>query len=257
MLAAISRDGKTMTVVDRKEIKVSGNSAQLPWGTVSLWDLAAGRPRTELVARATRFSQPAFSRDGKTLAIPDERSVRLWDVATERWRPGELCLPDKVKCLAFAPDGRSLASGDFGGGVRLWDLEAGREVWLARAQDGVVTSLEFSGDGRALVSASYHDRVARVWDAASGCRVAELSGHNGSVQSLAVAPVGTVAATVTADGTVCLWDRTSGRRLDVLKGDGFGRWLLAFSPDGRVLAAACSESSVVSWNIGVPPSRSK
>ena len=73
-------------------------------------------------------------------------------------------------------------------------------------------SAAFSPDGARVVTAS-SDNTARVWEAASGRLVAELTGHGGEVNSAAFSPDGARVVTASIDGTARVW------RLDSLPGE--------------------------------------
>ena len=57
-----------------------------------------------------------------------------------------------------------------------------------------------------------------VWDADSGTRLLELTGHQGGVRSVACSPDGRRLVSGAEDGTVAVWDADSGARLRVLTG---------------------------------------
>jgi WD40 repeat protein len=63
-------------------------------------------------------------------------------------------LPSVARSLALSTDGRVLAAGCSDGGIRLWDLAAGKELPQRRGHRGAVTGLALSADGRLMVSAS-------------------------------------------------------------------------------------------------------
>ena len=65
-----------------------------------------------------------------------------------------------VAALAFHPDGNVLAVAS-GNRVELWSLRRG-EAYFTLADAGPVTSVQFSSDGRFLVTAGL-DGVARLW----------------------------------------------------------------------------------------------
>ena len=117
--------------------------------------------------------------------------------------------------------------------------------------------LAFSDDGRSLASASDCDRVARLWDAATGRGLGALRGHGAPVLAVVFASGGRVVATAGVDETVRLWDVPSGRERVALRGGGEPPCALAFDPGGRALAAGGFGPTVWVWEIseipGTPP----
>ena len=113
------------------------------------------------------------------------------------------------------------------------------------AQDGPVSGLAFSPDGKTLRAGSIgHGKIVR-WDLPGGQRsteglVSDLQGINGL--SWAFSADGRLAADVTASETnammpINVWDVVTGERVAELPTDS---WVLrvVFSPDGRTLAAS-------------------
>ena len=78
--------------------------------------------------------------------------------------------------------------------------------------DGRVRTVRFSPDGRRLVTAS-DDKLARLWDAATGRLVGQAMRHEGGVVCALFSPDGTRVATASFDHTVRLGcsDRAAGR----------------------------------------------
>ena len=80
-------------------------------------------------------------------------------------------LPRPVRGVTLSPDGRLLAAaigaiGDAGGGgVKVWDWRAGREVFSHEQKDGV-GGVCFSPDGKRL--AAHLGEAVQVWDVATG-----------------------------------------------------------------------------------------
>src|SRR5207244_4259990 len=123
---------------------------------------------------------PAFSPDGRTVAVDERGTVSLWEVASGHSR-GRLAGPRMTFALAFSPDGRFLAVGtdpnvpvavtppgrrlkgqvlpavgaDPEAPVTLWDLTAGEAVGRLEADCGRVNCLAFSPDGSRLAVGSF------------------------------------------------------------------------------------------------------
>ena len=75
-----------------------------------------------------------------------------------------------------------------------------------------VTSVEFSPDGRRIVSGS-HDKTLKIWDAETGQQTLSLSGHTNAVTSVAFSLDGRRIVSGSWDQTLKVWDATT-RPLD-------------------------------------------
>jgi WD40 repeat protein len=150
-------------------------------GTVRLWDVATGSPRTlvdpnlndtvneywrRVAGRNIEGMHPemasvAFSPDGKRLAIAGGLmfargredgigAVTLWEVPLRRLKntlPGYDCFVQQVQ---FSVDGKFLATAGRDGSVRLWDPATLRPMGRFPG----LAPIAFSPDGKALVSAT-------------------------------------------------------------------------------------------------------
>ena len=100
----------------------------------------------------------AISRDGQVALVATGISnsiIRSTEVAWPRQRNQR---PDghssNVQAPAIAPDRRRGASGSYDGEIRLWDLTTGRLVSTLEGHTRRVTAIEFSGNGKGLLSGS-------------------------------------------------------------------------------------------------------
>ncbi|HEU0089615.1 MAG TPA: hypothetical protein VFQ77_18550, partial [Pseudonocardiaceae bacterium] len=110
-------------------------------------------------------------------------------------------------------------------------------------------SVAYSPDGTHLLSGG-DDGSVRVWDAATGAPVHQLSGHTGAVWSVAYSPDGTHLLSGGDDGSVRVWDAATGApagfTIVILPGDE----LAVFDAVSQALAGA-SEGAWrwLGWNV--------
>jgi len=235
--AAFSKDKKTIALGSRYFI--------------TLWDLVK-RQKIGRKISADLFivNSLAFSPDGHSLFSGDARMrIVEWDVQTQQPVEKQLQSDNEVLSVAVSPDGKLLATGTKW--ITLWDLEMSQQVGVAmRGHKSNMTQMEFSPDGKFLVTANI-DNTVRLWNVETRQQVGEpLRAHKGLVLSVAYSPDGNQIASGASDGTIVLWtaepQTMMSKRLqyhtDEVKS-------VDFSPDGKILVSGAADGTIMLWDV--------
>ncbi|GGR09467.1 WD40 repeat domain-containing serine/threonine protein kinase [Streptomyces netropsis] len=230
----------------------------------------------------------AFGPDGRTLvAAGGEGTIWRWDLSTERSTTTRIGVAEFIQPNAFSRDVKLLVRAEKNK-VLLWDVITGRTVGTFtgitsyRLQDGFVSSMSLSPDGRTLAASTA--KGLYVWDVGSGrtldihedCKSGPavfspdgkllVSGYPLQVRQMpdgrmlytldeiinpreaVFSPDGQILAVVQQSNTVRLWNTSSRQDVVALKGHRNQVHALAFHPGGRTLATADQSGSVRLWD---------
>jgi WD40 repeat protein len=250
---AFSRDGRTLAGVCGK--------------VIHLWDAATGRPTQKLEGPEQRFTDLAFTPDGKSL------------VTTEAGENENLFNPQaNLKKLAESA-------------ICTWDLQTGKTVHRFDVPRSTgswsFAQLTLSADGSIVASQCFNDKVVRLWSA-RGKPAGEIATGEDRLWHLVLSADGRSLAAGREEKGVMVWETATGklrRRLPVgrpLSFSAAGSWLLvqsegnprltlhdlatgqmalqapsfsrnltavAFSPDGRLLAVAQEDTTILIYDL--------
>jgi serine/threonine protein kinase len=198
---------------------------------VRLWDVPAKRQQA-LFGDTNGNGAVAMTPDGKWgLHVAHGREICLLDLdkGQEVRRFDGMPTGGSVLCLRFVGNGRhaiaacrkeSFAKGTFTPlecVLRLWDLQAGRELARFEGHGAAVRACACSKDGLLLLSGGGTgirflggvrpiDCTVRLWDVATANELRRFAGHNEPVKAVDIAPDGRFGLSVGWDRTLRLWD---------------------------------------------------
>jgi WD40 repeat protein len=164
---------------------------------VHVWDLVTGKEVFVLDGSPAPLDRVLFSPDGTRLAaIAHNGWVGFWDAASRErlftlraFDNTGINIPNRA-AIAFSPDGSQLATAG-ASSIKLWDTSSGEEMLaLPEVKDLWAYAVAFSPDGK-HVAVGFRGGSANVWDAVTGQKLFDLSGHTSSVRYLAYSPDGT------------------------------------------------------------------
>jgi WD40 repeat protein len=135
----------------------------------------------------------------------------------------------KIHAMALSPDGRLLAAAGWSDGpdakvpccgdIRLYDFKTGEIVALLRGHTSVVNVLNFSPDGKKLISGSGQgDLSAIIWDVAARKPLHRLKGHKLDIYGAVFTPDGERVVTGSDDTTLRLWRVSDGSLIKEMTG---------------------------------------
>jgi WD40 repeat protein len=135
-------------------------------GTVTVWDVPAGKPVRSWQAGGKQLVSVAVSEDGKTLATAEIfETIRIWDARTGKLLRAvdRSAVPIRVEKMLFLPDGKTLVYQDRQFNVLLEDALTGVKHYRLPGHTNTAWSLSLTPDGSTLISGSA-DKTFRVWN---------------------------------------------------------------------------------------------
>lgn len=207
-----------------------------------------------------RFAE--FSPEGKRiLTASSDGTARVWDAQTGQPLTEPLKHVGRVSCAQFSPDGRRVVIASYDATradwglltnfvAQVWDAQTGRPSTEPIKHAHMVDCVQFSPDGRRIVTAGPNytktprlSGFARVWDAQTGQALTQPLEQASSAQ---FSPDG--KRILTAGDAVRGWDAQTGRPLTEPIKDTKALCFAQFSPDGRRIVTASSDLTAQVWD---------
>ena len=224
---------------------------------VKIWDLSLEGDAEVFNAR-TDYLAPvdvAYLPDGRIVASYDRGSVAIWDARRDATTPEATLGPgtgsgNPVYLIAPSPDGELVAMvRNEAAVVSVWNVEAGTAAFDYDVRRDVITSIDWSADGRYLAVGGY-DGTLHVLDADDDGRATRVGSEPDphAIQALAFAPDGRTIATASFNqqqpdtNHVSIWDWRAQKVVREL--DAVGASSLAYDGSGERLAIGFYDGTV-------------
>lgn len=185
-------------------------------GTVNIWDTATGHCSQTLKTSGEGLSL-ALSTNGLTVATTSGKYIELRNTLTGR-REQKLRATGKPLSVAFSSDGLTLVSGLDDGSVWLWDMKSYRRQKMFGRHYAAVVSVDMSGDGSLIASAS-SDETVKIWRTSTRYCIGTIR-YLLPVRSVAISHDGTRVASATREAA-SVFDLTGPVTAETLKHDRF------------------------------------
>jgi WD40 repeat protein len=232
---AYAPDGKTLVSAERHTAKT----------TFRCWEAGSLKPLSQY--DGDHISAIGCGLDNETLL------TATWEgnIAVRELTRGKLLSRigkhvTHLHSLSQSPDGRTVAWVGEYGGFGLLDLKTGKDVFRNTKDVSSAVRVAFAPDGGVLATGGNGGNPVRLWEAATGKRVAEWKDMRSS--EVAFSPDGRLLAAATGP-FIGLWDVAA--RAEVLRWTcDHGRAIrLVFALNGQVLVSAHDDGTLLVWDV--------
>ena len=154
---------------------------------------------------------------------------------------------DGVTTVAITQDGRWALSGSADGTLKVWDLEANKEIQTLSGHKDVVLAVGLTRNGNQAVSAS-RDKTLKVWDLETG-ETKTLSSNKDVIWAVALTPDGNRAVSASNDKTLKVWDLETNKEIQTLRGHEDAVLAVALTEDGKRAVSASGDRTLKVWDL--------
>jgi WD40 repeat protein len=213
-----------------------------------------------------------FTPDGKRLLILFGRGAELWEIDPAREKPMlrhffKYPFESGAESLVLSRDEKFLLMSGIEGVVTIYDFQTGGVLrnWNTRSYG--ITDLDFTRDGKTLITSSRYETIPRFWDFETATDRNPKRGHRDRISGMQFLPSGKELISVSDDGSIRVWNleptRTAlsynktprveeryrsmeAKILCETIAVFYGLWL---SEDGQKLLAWKGDEGIVQWNL--------
>jgi eukaryotic-like serine/threonine-protein kinase len=251
-------------------VTVGGWSSETGESLARVWNTRTGQPISAVLRVPFHVEAAVFSPDGRWLILATESGVDWRDAGTGLPADIPFNRGEPFRALAFSPDGRLLAAceprpvpdtkpsvpartpaspeADHFWQTRIWNIKTGQPATPPFEETNEVTRLEFSPDGRWVLTFASAKRsrlrleepwttgAIRLWETATGRAASPHLGPGGFNPKAVFSRDGRRLYLVRPGTEPILWDFTEGKILDSTPFRGFKLHPFDVTADGRLVA---------------------
>lgn len=215
-------------------------------GRIEIWDVVT----CELFETyLTDFSSEAiltYTPDNKyliSIGNTDNKELQIAYWETQGYElEKEIYLETNFNAAAISPDKKIFATGD--SPLQFWELETGKRLSLNTEWVGEFKSMEFSPDGRKLITGSRWANVD-IWDVNTAKHLKSMA-HGDGVLFVSYSPCGGAIASGSDDGSIRIWEPNTGElKITILGHSQKEYYSVAISPDCSLLT--CGGEDGIQW----------
>jgi len=248
--------------------------------TIKLWDILTGREIRTILGHSDKINSILFSPDSRYIAsASSDNTIKIFEIETGLEYMTLTGHSREVNSISFSPDGRYLASSSSDATIKLWDLNTRKEIktfpseffsfvkfspdgsciatkaWvnkiailepftgkkkILQGHDEHITSIDFSSDGKYLVSGGF-DKKVKIWEVSTGQLVHSFEENNESIFSVAFSPDNKIVVAGSFN-SIKIWDIE--KKENILTIQQPYSSIVAFSPDGKYIAATSEANTI-------------
>jgi WD40 repeat protein len=225
-------------------------------GTATTWNVRTGARLLVLRGHRGPVFAASFSRDGtKVVTASEDGTAKVWDAfpaGTQRVLADPAGAP--FYDVAANQQGTQIVAVTGTGAADQWDTSRGHLVHrFVVASGGWINGVDFSPDGKEVVTAGEADGAARVWSAVTGRqRLVMRDPSSAAMYTASFSPNGKEIVTASGDGTARIWSAATGKELVLItepRSGGLGVVFSAsFGPHGDDVVTSSLDGSVRIWS---------
>jgi tetratricopeptide (TPR) repeat protein len=231
---AVSRDGQLIA---------SGGDK----GEIIIWHGETGEYLIQVtMADSYAIFSLDFSPDGTTLASGSmDWMTKFWSTATWQMQGNSIESSTWVECIRYSPSGKLLAiitNMD----IRIYNSDTRECVAEMDSRHG--ETLLWTPDGTRLFSVGGISYTIQEWDTSTWKHVGDhWTGHTHLIHDIVINPAGTLIASASSDGHVCLWRLSDRKTIAILRYS--APTCVTFSMDGKHILSGGRDQIISEWTV--------